>query len=121
MSAPAVGPYTPVVRAGEWVVVSGQIGLSGGELVGGGVAEQLAQALANLFARLSEEGAGPSDVVKTTVFMTDIADYVEMNRAYVASFGDHRPARSAVAVAALPLGARVEVEAWAYKPVTWTS
>ena len=121
MSAPAVGPYTPVVRAGDWVVVSGQLGLSDGRLVDGGVGDQLAQALVNLFARLSEEGAGPSDVVKTTVFMTDIDDYAEMNRAYVEAFGDHRPARSAVAVAGLPLGARVEVEAWAYRPVAWTA
>ena len=121
MSAPAIGPYTPVVRAGDWVVVSGQLGLSGGRLVDGGVAEQMAQALANLFARLSDEGAAPSDVVKTTVFMADIADYAEMNRAYSEAFGDHRPARSAVAVAGLPIGARVEVEAWAYRPVTWTA
>ena len=60
-------------------------------------------------------GASLHDVAKTTVFVTDMADYGEMNRIYIEVFGDHRPARSAVAVAALPLGARIEVEAWAYR------
>jgi 2-iminobutanoate/2-iminopropanoate deaminase len=63
---------------------------------------------------LAGEGAGLDAVVKTTVFLADIADYPAMNEAYVAAFGDHRPARSAFAVAGLPLGARVEIEAWAY-------
>ncbi len=113
MPARPVGPYTPVVRAGSWVVCSGQVGLRDGALVDG-LAAQVTQAIANIQALLSGEGAGLDAVVKTTVFLADIADYPAMNDAYVAAFGDHRPARSAFAVAALPLGARVEIEAWAY-------
>ena len=115
MSTP-VGPYTPIVRAGEWLVCSGQVGVAGGELVTGGVPEQLRQALANLERLLASEGASLADVVKTTVFLTHISDYAAMNEAYVEAFGGHRPARSAVAVSALPLGALVEVEAWARVP-----
>ncbi len=112
MSTP-VGPYAPVVRAGEWIVCSGQVGLSEGRLVEGGIEAQVRQAIANVAALLESQGASLRDVVKTTVFLSDIADYGAMNEAYVEGFGDHRPARSAVAVAALPLGALVEVEAWA--------
>lgn len=112
MSKP-VGPYTPVVRAGAWLVVSGQVGIKDGGLVEGGTVAELKQALDNLSGLLAGEGASLSDVVKTTVFLVDMDDYAAMNDTYIAAFGDHRPARSAVAVAALPLGARVEVEAWA--------
>jgi 2-iminobutanoate/2-iminopropanoate deaminase len=114
--APAVGPYTPIVRAGEWLVVSGQIGLRDGELVRGGMADELRQAIANLEALLASEGAALTDVVKTTVFLRHIDDYARMNETYVEAFDAHRPARSAVAVAALPLGALVELEAWARAP-----
>ena len=109
----AVGPYTPVVRAGSWLICSGQVGLDGGRLVEGGLEAQLRQALANLASLLEGEGASLGNVVKTTVFLTDMAGYQAMNEVYVEAFGDNRPARSAVAVAALPLGALVEVEAWA--------
>jgi 2-iminobutanoate/2-iminopropanoate deaminase len=109
-----VGPYTPVVRAGGWLVCSGQLGLRDGVIVDGGVAAQLTQAVANLDGLLRSEGASLASVVKTTVFLVDIADYGTMNDAYVAAFAGHRPARSAVAVAALPLGAVVEIEAWAW-------
>lgn len=109
-----VGPYTPVVRAGEWLVVSGQVGLKDGQLVHGGVDTELRQALENLRGLLEGEGASLTDVVKTTVFLRHIDDYAAMNAAYVDVFGDHRPARSAVGVAGLPLGALVEVEAWAF-------
>ena len=108
-----VGPYTPIVRAGEWLLVSGQLGLRDGDLVNGGVAEQLGLALDNLAGLLEGEGASLADVVKTTVFLRHMDDYARMNETYVAAFGDHRPARSAVAVAGLPRGALVEVEAWA--------
>jgi 2-iminobutanoate/2-iminopropanoate deaminase len=113
-SSKPVGPYTPVVRAGDWLVVSGQVGLGEGGLVRGGVQAELRQALANLQSLLEAEGASLNDVVKTTVFLRHIDDYARMNEAYTAAFGDHRPARSAVAVAGLPLGALVEVEGWAY-------
>ena len=115
MSKP-VGPYTPIVRAGQWLVVSGQVGLGEGGLVEGGVQPQLRQALTNLRALLETEGASLANVVKTTVFLTSIDDYAAMNETYTETFGDHRPARSAVAVAALPIGALVEVEAWAFLP-----
>ena len=95
---------------------SGQLGLAGGALVDGGVGAQVAQAVANLSDLLASKGAGLGDVVKTTVFLDDIADYPAMNEAYVAAFSDHRPARSAFAVAGLPIGALVEIEAWAYLP-----
>jgi len=108
-----VGPYTPVVRAGEWLVCSGQVGIADGALVGGGVKGQTTQAVANIASLLEGQGASLSDVVKTTVFLAHIDDYAAMNEAYVEAFGDHRPARSAFAVAALPIGALVEIEAWA--------
>jgi 2-iminobutanoate/2-iminopropanoate deaminase len=116
MTTPAkpVGPYTPIVRAGEWLVVSGQVGIADGKMVGGGVAGELRQALANLEAQLATEGSGLGDVVKTTVFLRHMSDYATMNETYIAAFGEHRPARSAIGVAELPLGALVEVEAWAW-------
>lgn len=113
MSTP-VGPYTPIVRAGDWLVVSGQVGLRDGRLVGGDTADQLTQAIANLRALLEGEGAALTDVVKTTVFLRHMSDYAAMNEAYVAAFAGHRPARSAIGVAELPVGALVEVEAWAF-------
>ncbi|HET9076715.1 MAG TPA: Rid family detoxifying hydrolase [Acidimicrobiales bacterium] len=109
-----VGPYTPAVRAGDWLVCSGQVPLKDGQLVAGGVAEQTRQCVENVRALLESHGARLEQVAKTTVFLTDIADYAEMNDAYMDALGAHRPARSAVAVAGLPLGARVEIEAWAY-------
>jgi 2-iminobutanoate/2-iminopropanoate deaminase len=116
-----VGPYSPVLRAGEWVVSSGQVGLVTGAdgvpaLAEGGVVAELGQALANLADVLGREGATLAQVVKATVFLVDMADYAAMNEVWTEVFGDHRPTRSAVAVAALPLGARVEVEAWAHAP-----
>lgn len=112
-----VGPYTPVVRSGDWIICSGQVGLADGQLVEGGIAAELRQAIANLVTLLESEGATLADVVKTTVFLVDMADYGVMNDVYVEAFEaaapGHRPARSAVAVAALPIGAQVEIEAWA--------
>jgi 2-iminobutanoate/2-iminopropanoate deaminase len=84
-------------------------------LVEGGAPAQLAQALANADGLLRGQGAVPADVVKTTVFLVDMADAPAVNDAYLAFFGDHRPARSMVAVSALPLGGLVEVELWAYR------
>lgn len=113
MSAP-VGPYTPVVRAGSWLVVSGQVGLGDDGIVRGGIEAEVSQAVANLRTLLEGEGASLADVVKTTVFLRHMRDYPLMNEAYTAAFGDHRPARSAVAVVELPLHALVEIEAWAW-------
>ncbi len=110
MSKP-VGPYTPIVRSGELLFASGQVGIADGALVEGGVAAEATQALANLKGLLESQGATMANVVKTTVFLVDMGDYATMNEIYVAAFGDHRPARSAVAVAELPIGASVEIEA----------
>lgn len=109
-----VGPYTPIVRAGPWLVCSGQVGIADGALAAGGLEPELRQAFANLRGLLEGEGATLSDVTKTTVFLVDMGDYAEMNRVYIDEFGDHRPARSAVAVRELPIGATVEMEAWCY-------
>jgi 2-iminobutanoate/2-iminopropanoate deaminase len=128
MSTPIrpIGPYTPVVRAGPWLICSGQLGVvpppegesSGAAvLVEGGVPAQLTQALTNAAELLRGQGATIEDVVKTTVFVTDPEHFAMVNEAYPAFFGDHRPARSMVAVTALPAGASVEVEVWAYRPV----
>jgi 2-iminobutanoate/2-iminopropanoate deaminase len=115
MSKP-LGPYSPYVRAGDFVIVSGQGGLRDGALVEGGVAAQTTQTISNVADRLAEAGATLNDVVKTLCFLTDMGTFEEFNEAYAAAFGDHRPARSTVGVAALPAGLSVEVEAWAYKP-----
>ncbi len=117
MSTP-VGPYSPIVRAGSWLICSGQLGLAPAEdgtpaLVAGGAGPQLRQAVANAASLLESEAASLTDVVKTTVFTTDPADFPVVNEAYVAAFGAHRPARSMVAVSALPMGAVVEIEVWA--------
>ncbi|HEX2383874.1 MAG TPA: RidA family protein [Acidimicrobiales bacterium] len=109
-----IGPYTPVVRAGDWLVVSGQVGIVDGKLVAGGLEAELRQAMANLRAQLDANGGSLTNVVKTTVFLRHMSDYALMNEVYVDEFGDHRPARSAIGVAELPLGALVEVEAWAW-------
>ena len=117
MSTP-VGPYSPIVRSGSWLICSGQLGLAPGAdgtpaLVEGGPGPQLARAVANAGELLASEGASLRDVVKTTVFATDAADFPVVNEAYVTAFGGHRPARSMVAVTALPMGAAVEIEVWA--------
>ncbi len=110
-----IGPYSPIVTAGDWLVCSGQLGLADGALVDG-VAAQTAQALRNVEALLAGQAASLTDVVKTLVFLVDMADFQEMNQVYADAFGDHRPARSTVGVAALPMGGRVEIEVWAHRP-----
>jgi 2-iminobutanoate/2-iminopropanoate deaminase len=121
--SPAVGPYSPVRRAGQWVITSGQVGIAtdaAGKtaLVPGGTVPQLRQALQNVAEVLAIEGATLADVVKTTLYLVDMSDFAAVNEVWVEYFTDDRPTRSAVAVAALPIGAQVEVEAWAYAPVT---
>ena len=116
MTAKPVGPYTPVVRAGDWLIVSGQVGLADGKLVSGGLEGELRQALTNLRGHLEANGASMSNVAKTTVFLKHMSDYALMNEVYISEFGDHRPARSAIGVADLPVGALVEVEASSGRP-----
>ena len=115
MSKP-LGPYTPAVRAGDWIIVSGQLGVKDGALVPGGVAAQTAQAVENLAGQLASMGASLTDVAKTLCFLTDMDTFAVFNEAYVAGFGQSRPARSTIGVAALPLKGAVEIEAWAYRP-----
>jgi 2-iminobutanoate/2-iminopropanoate deaminase len=108
----AIGPYSQAVIANGFLFTAGQVALdpSKGELVAGGIAEQTTRAMENLRAILTEAGSDLSQVVKTTVFLVDMADFSAMNEVYARAFGNHRPARSTVAVAALPRGARVEIE-----------
>lgn len=108
----AVGPYSHAVVAGDLVYCSGQVPLdpATAELVSGDIAAQTDRIFDNLAAVLAAAGSGLERVVKTTVFLVDIADFAAMNEAYARRFGDHRPARSTIGVAALPRGARVEIE-----------
>lgn len=111
-------PYTPVVRAGDWIIVSGQLGMLNGELVSGGVLAQTNQAIVNLKAQLASMGASIDDIAKTLCFLTDMDTFATFNEAYAKGFGSARPARSTIGVASLPFGGAVEIEAWAYKPLT---
>ena len=108
----AIGPYSQAVLANGFLFTAGQVALDPdkGELVAGGITEQTARALENLRAILTAAYSDFSQVVKTTVFLVDMADFTAMNEVYARAFGTHRPARSTVAVAALPRGARVEIE-----------
>lgn len=112
-----VGAYSQAVAAGDFVFCAGQIGLdpATGTLVPGGPAAEAGRALENLAAVLAVAGLGLDDVVKTTVFVVDIADAPAVNAVYRRYFADPAPARSTVAVAALPMGARVEIEAIAVR------
>ncbi len=109
----AVGPYSQAVRVGDLVYTAGQIGLhpASGRMVEGGVEAEARQVLANLEAVLVAAGSSTGGVVKTTIFLTDMADFGTVNAIYGEQFHTDPPARSTVAVAALPLGARVEIEA----------
>ena len=118
-SATAAGPYTPAVRAGDWIVVSGQIGLdpATGELAAGGAAAEARQALANLAGVLADVGCGWDGVAKATLFVAaDAAEMPAINAVYEEVLGDARPARSTIGVAWLPKGAAFEIEAWLHKP-----
>ena len=114
----AIGPYAQARVAGRTVYCSGQIALdpATGQLVEGGVAEQTRRVLENLTAVLRAAGGGLADVVKTTVFLADMADFAAMNEVYAAYFAEPYPARSTVAAAGLPRRARVEIEAVAILP-----
>lgn len=113
---PALGPYTQAVSVGPFVFVSGQIPADlQGNVVKGDIVVQTCQVIANLKGILSAAGLGLKDVVKTTVYLTDLADFQEMNRAYAEFFPGHPPARSTVQVAGLPRGVSIEIEAIAIK------
>lgn len=109
----AVGPYSAAVEANGMLFISGQLPIdpATGELAAGGIAEKAAQSMRNLGALLEAAGTDYDHVVKTTVFLTDLADFAEVNRVYGAFFKKNYPARSCFQVAALPKGAPVEIEA----------
>jgi 2-iminobutanoate/2-iminopropanoate deaminase len=112
----AIGPYSQAIRAGDFLYTSGQIPLdaSTGALLEGTIEEETRLVLANLGAVLEAGGAGWSQVVKTTIYLTNLTDFAAVNGVYGAYFPESPPARSTVQVAALPRGARVEIEAVAY-------
>jgi len=105
-------PYSQAIRAEGFVFVSGQLGLRpGDERIGGGIVEQTEKIFQNLRAILEEAGTGLDSLVKTTVFLIDLDDFGAMNEVYASHVGASPPARATVQVAALPSGARVEIEA----------
>ena len=108
----AIGPYSQATVVNGMVYTAGQIAFDPAtmEVVTGGIKEQTERVLANLQAVLKAAGSDFSKVVKTTVFLVDMADFTAMNEAYASAFGNHKPARSTVAVAALPRGVRVEID-----------
>ncbi len=113
MSKP-VGPYSPVLRAGDLVILSGQLGLADGSLVEGGVDAQTRQIFRNAEGLLASAGASLTDVVKCTVFLATMDDFATMNAAYSECFAGHRPTRSTVGNVTMALGAIVEIEFLAY-------
>ncbi len=113
MSAPL--PIRPAVAAGDWVVLSGQVGINDGQIVEGGVAAETRQALKNFVAVLESHDLTAAHVVKTNVFLLTMDDFAAMNEEYAKVFTGEFPARSAVAVLELPVGARVEIEGWAFR------
>jgi 2-iminobutanoate/2-iminopropanoate deaminase len=114
----AIGPYSQGIAVDGFVFCSGQIGLdpSSGELVPGGVEAQAERALRNLAAVLDAAGAAMADIVKTTLFLADMADFATVNAVYARHMPDPPPARSTFAVGALPNGALIEIEAIARRP-----
>jgi len=108
----AIGPYSQAIAAGGVVYTAGQIPLdpATGEMVTGDVAAQTERVFQNLAAVLAAAGTGLDRVVKATVYLADMADFPAMNEVYAKHFGDHRPARSTVAVKTLPKNARVEID-----------
>ncbi len=113
---PVAGPYSPAVRAGDWIVMAGQVGIDATGTMADGIEGQTRQILANIGAVLGDCGAGWADVAKTTIFLTDLGNFQTVNALYSEAIGPHRPARSTVGVAALPAGAVVEIECWVHRP-----
>ncbi|MGY4706453.1 RidA family protein [Candidatus Bipolaricaulota sp. J31] len=112
---PTAGPYSPAIRAGDFLFISGQIPIdSSGALVAGGIEEQARQAMENLKAVLAAAGASLKDLVRVTIYLVDMDDFAVVNRVYGSYFDLEPPARACVAVKELPKGARVEIEAIAY-------
>ena len=107
----AIGPYSQAIVSGGILYTSGQIGLTpAGELVGDDIQSQTHQVLQNLSAVVAQAGATLDDVIKTTIFLSDMDDFASVNKIYAEYFTDHKPARSTVAVRTLPLNVKVEIE-----------
>jgi 2-iminobutanoate/2-iminopropanoate deaminase len=114
---PVAGPYSPAVRAGDFVVLAGQVGLGpDGTLVEGGIEVETRQVLVNIEAVLADVGATWGDVARATIFLTDLGNFATVNALYEGAIGASRPARTTIGVAALPAGAQVEIECWAHVP-----
>jgi len=113
----AIGPYSQAITMDSFVFTAGQVALDpkSGELVGRTTAEQTEQVFANLKAVLTAAGTTLGNVMKTTVYLADMADFAQMNEVYAKHFGSHKPARSTVQAAGLPKGARVEIDVIAVK------
>jgi 2-iminobutanoate/2-iminopropanoate deaminase len=114
----AIGPYSQAIAAGDFVFCAGQgaIDPATGDLLTGTIEDETRRTLRNVGAILDAAGVGFADVVKTTVFLTDLGDFAAMNAVYATFFPDPPPARSTVQVAALPKGFKVEIEVVAYRP-----
>jgi len=109
--APAIGPYSPAMKLNGFLVTSGQMPVTAdGRLVEGGIEEQTRQIFNNVRALLSVEGMDVTNVLKTTVYVQDLRDYPKLNAVYAEEFLGHKPARTTIQVAALPMGAKVEIE-----------
>jgi 2-iminobutanoate/2-iminopropanoate deaminase len=111
-SAPAIGPYSPALRVGSLLFLSGQIPLrADGTLVEGGIREQTVQVLENIGGLLTAAGAGFAQVARTTIFLADLGDFAAVNEIYASYFQEPFPARATVQVARLPRDVRVEIDA----------
>jgi 2-iminobutanoate/2-iminopropanoate deaminase len=115
---PEIGPYSQAIASGDLVFCAGQVGLdpATGDLVSGGIEAQTERAIRNLGAVLDAAGLGYAHVVKSTVYLVDLDDFGAMNAVYARFFSDPWPARATVGVAALPRGARIEIDAIAARP-----
>ena len=114
----AVGPYAQAVAVDGWLITSGQVGLdpASGEIVSDDFENQARQVFANLHAVLDTAGCGFRDVVKSTVYLVELADFARLNEIYAQAMGDHRPARTTVQVSGLPKGASLEIDMMARLP-----
>jgi 2-iminobutanoate/2-iminopropanoate deaminase len=112
---PIAGPYSPAVRAGDWLVLAGQVGLDPARgALPDGIEAQTKQTLANIATVLGDCGATLQDVAKATVFVADLADFPTVNQVFGDAFAGHRPARTTIQAAGLPAGALIEIEVWAH-------
>jgi len=108
-------PFSEAVRVGDWLILSGQIGIDPetGALPPGGIKAETRQTMENIKSTLEKYGSSMDQVIKCTVMLADISEWAEMNEVYVTYFPDHKPARSAFGTSGLALGARLEIECWA--------